>query len=97
MIVLYEILLFWIFLITGKLIDRLVSKLSNPNKESILYSFTIINLQIAIIVTSAILISKYSPNSNTKKVPGVGILYAFAFLTSQGEFQKRIKNISSLI
>lgn len=94
-LILREIAIFWVLMVVGKWVDSLIESLSSPERESAKTSFALVNIQIAIMMACATFVVSQGTTKTT--VPGSGILYAFAFLTAQDAFKKRVEKASKAI
>ena len=90
-----EILLFWVLMIAGRLVDTLVGKLSSPETEHSTISLALVNIQIGVMMIVATYV--VSRTSFKTKAPGAGILHAFAFLSTQSAFKKRVDRASKIV
>lgn len=94
-LILREIALFWVLMAVGKWIDSLIVSLSSPERESATASFAIVNVQIAVMTACVTLV--FSKGVARATLPGSGMLYAFAFLSTQDAFKRRVARASKSI
>jgi hypothetical protein len=89
-----EIVLFWILLLAGKGIDKLMNDLY-PNTDNKEQSIIVLNIQIVLITLLSVLGRPFIINQlgGEPKLQGMGLLYGFALLLNQTNFKERASSI----
>ena len=89
-----EIILFWVLLVSGKGIDKLMDNLY-PDTENKMQSLMVLNIQIVLITLLSVLGRPYiiKQLGGESKLQGIGILYAHALLLGQSNFKQRAGSI----
>uniref|UniRef100_A0A6C0F652 Uncharacterized protein n=1 Tax=viral metagenome TaxID=1070528 RepID=A0A6C0F652_9ZZZZ len=94
MLILNEMLIFWLFLFVGTYVDKLLALISNHETETIYMSFAMINIQIIALVLAAVYLSRKFAHFIKDEIPGAGLLLGYSFLATQKTFDKRVQKVS---
>ena len=89
-----EIILFWVLLVSGKGIDKLMDNLY-PDTDNKIQSLIVLNIQIILITLLSVLGRPFiiKKLGGEPKLQGMGMLYAYALLLGQSNFKQRAGTI----
>ena len=89
-----ELCLFWVLLLAGIGIDKLMNKYF-PSKSKKDNNIAYVNIQIILITLVSVIGRPFviEQLGGVPELQGTGILYAFALLLGQDSFKERLANI----